>query len=101
MLDELALAHHITGLSTYTPDGRFLIGKAGPYEGFYVASGCCGTGVSASGGIGASLASVVLGQTPDIDLADFRPERFGSIDPYHIGFRQRCAAARAGKLRRG
>ena len=101
MLDELALAHHITGLSTYTPDGRFLIGKAGPHEGFFVAGGCCGTGVSASGGIGASLASVVLGQTPDIDLADFRPDRFGSIDPYHVGFRDRCAAARAGKLRRG
>jgi len=101
MLDELALAHHITGLSTYTPDGRFLLGKAGDHDGFFVASGCCGTGVSASGGIGASLASLVLGQHPDIELADFRPARFGTLDPYHLDFRQRCAAARAGKLRRG
>ena len=100
-LDQLEFAHHITGLSTYTPDGRFLIGRAGSLEGFFVACGCCGTGVSASGGIGASLASVVLGQKPDVDLADYRPERFGEIDPHDPGFRERCAAARAGKLRRG
>jgi len=100
-LDRLPLAHHITGLSTYTPDGRFLIGRAGPHEGFFVAGGCCGTGVSASGGIGEALASVVLGETPPVDLADFRPDRFGGIDPYGEAFRERCAAARAGKLRRG
>ncbi len=91
----------ITGLSTYTPDGRFLLGKAGDHDAFFVAGGCCGTGVSASGGIGASMASVVLGEEPAIDLTDFRPERFGGLDPYHPDFRQRCAAARAGKLRLG
>lgn len=100
-LDELPLAHHIAGLSTYTPDGRFLIGRAGPHEGFYVAGGCCGTGVSASGGIGAAVASLVLGETPDIDLADYRPDRFGAVDPYGEAFRERCAEARAGKLRHG
>jgi len=98
-LDALPFAHHITGLSTYTPDGRFLIGKAGPDDGFYVAGGCCGTGVSASGGIGASLASMVLGEESDIDLADYRPDRFGAVDPFSTDFRARCAAARAGKLR--
>jgi 4-methylaminobutanoate oxidase (formaldehyde-forming) len=98
-LDQLPFAHHITGLSTYTPDGRFLIGRAGPLEGFYVAGGCCGTGVSASGGIGAAVASLVLGEAPDIDVADYRPDRFGAVDPYGEAFRERCAAARAGKLR--
>ena len=100
-LDSLPLAHHITGLSTYTPDGRFLLGRAGALDGFYVAGGCCGTGVSASGGIGASIASLVLGETPEIDLADFAPDRFGPIQPYASEFRERCAAARAGKLRLG
>jgi 4-methylaminobutanoate oxidase (formaldehyde-forming) len=100
-LDTLPLAHHITGLSTYTPDGRFLLGRAGALDGFYVAGGCCGTGVSASGGIGASMASLVLGETPAIDLADYAPDRFGRIEPYASEFRERCAAARAGKLRLG
>lgn len=99
-LDALPLAHHIAGLSTYTPDGRFLIGQAG-LDGFYVAGGCCGTGVASSGGIGAAVASLVVGERPEIDLADFAPDRFGAIDPYGAAFRQRCAAARATKLRLG
>ena len=99
-LDSLPLAHHITGLSTYTPDGKFILGRAGDVEGFYVAGGCCGTGVSASGGIGASIASLVLGEEPAVDLAAYRPDRFGAIDPYSAEFRERCAAARAGKSRR-
>ncbi len=100
-LDVLPLAHHITGLSTYTPDGRFLIGRAGPLSGFYVAGGCCGNGIAASGGIGACIADLVLGQRVPIDLSDFAPGRFGAIEPYSDGFRARCAAARAGKLRLG
>lgn len=100
-LDRLPLAHHITGLSTYTPDGRFLLGRAGPHEGFFVAGGCCGTGVAASGGIGEAVAGEVLGEPGPVDLSDYRPDRFGEIDPTGEAFRERCAAARAGKLRRG
>ncbi|HKO67272.1 MAG TPA: FAD-binding oxidoreductase [Burkholderiaceae bacterium] len=100
-LDALPLAHHITGLSTYTPDGRFLIGQSGALEGFYIAGGCCGTGVSASGGIGAAVANLVMGEPADVDVSDFAPERFGAIDPYSAAFRERCAAARASKLRLG
>jgi 4-methylaminobutanoate oxidase (formaldehyde-forming) len=99
-LDAMPLAHHITGLSTYTPDGKFIIGPAGRLKGFYVAGGCCGTGVSCSGGIGAAVASDILGIDPPADLTPFRPERFGAIDPYDPAFRQRCADARAGKSRR-
>ena len=99
-LDEMPLAHHITGLSTYTPDGKFILGKAGEVEGFYVAGGCCGTGVSASGGIGEAIADAILGRPPRVDLTPFRPERFGGFDPYAAEFRERCAAARAGKSRR-
>lgn len=99
-LDELPIAHHIAGFSTYTPDGRFLLGALEGLPRCFVASGCCGTGVSASGGIGAAIAALVLGQAPFVDLAPFRPERFGSVDPYDAAFRARCAAARAGKSRR-
>lgn len=98
-LDDLPFAHHITGLSTYTPDGHFILGRAGDVAGFLVAGGCCGAGVSASGGIGAALASLVLGEEPAVDLTDFRPDRFGTIDPYDLAFRESCAAARASKLR--
>lgn len=99
-LDEMPLAHHITGLSTYTPDGKFILGRAGAIDGFLVAGGCCGTGVSASGGIGEAVASLVLGREPRVDLSAFDPHRFGAIDPFDPAFRERCAAARAGKSRR-
>jgi 4-methylaminobutanoate oxidase (formaldehyde-forming) len=100
-LDTLPLAHHISGLSTYTPDGRFLIGRGGTLEGFYIAGGCCGTGVSASGGIGAAVAALVMREPAEFDLGDFAPDRFGAVDPYGTAFRERCAAARASKLRLG
>jgi 4-methylaminobutanoate oxidase (formaldehyde-forming) len=99
-LDDLGIAHHIAGLSTYTPDGRFLIGPVGPVAGFIVASGCCGTGVSASGGIGEAVADLVLGMPAKIDPAPFRPDRFGSVDPYDPAFQRRCAMARGDKSRR-
>jgi 4-methylaminobutanoate oxidase (formaldehyde-forming) len=57
--------------------------------------------VSCSGGIGAALAALVLGEAPAVDLTDFDAERFGPIDPHSPAFRERCAAARAGKLRLG
>ena len=96
-LDELPLAHHITGLSTYTPDGRFILGPGGAVRGFFVASGCNGTGVSASGGIGEALASLVLQKVPPVELSSFDPARFAGVDPFDPAFRDRCAAARAGK----
>ena len=96
-LDELPLAHHITGLSTYTPDGRFILGEAGPVRGFFVASGCNGTGVSCSGGIGEALASLVLRRPPPVALTAFDPARFAGIDPFDPAFRDKCAAARSGK----
>lgn len=101
LLDEFEFAHHIAGLSVYTPDGLFAIGAFDGVAGFAVAGGCCGTGVSASGGIGRMVADIVLGRTPAIDPAPFRPDRFGAIDPFAAEFRARCAAARGAKGRRG
>jgi len=98
-IDRLAFAHHIAGLSTYTPDGRFVIGAHPRLAGYLVASGCCGTGVSASGGIGQLVSDLLLGRTPLVDPAPFRPDRFGTVDPRSDAFRANCAAARAGKTR--
>jgi len=98
-LDELNLAHHVAGLSTYTPDGRFLLGAAGA-SGHFVASGCCGNGVSASGGIGEALADLVLGLPPKHELAPFDPARFDVADPFAPEFLAACAAARSAKSRR-
>ncbi len=92
---------YVAGLSTYTPDGALVLGAVPGIEGFIAAAGCCGSGVALSGGIGAAVSDLALGDMPRFDLAPFDPARFGRVDPFDAGFRERCAAARAAKSRAG
>jgi len=91
---------YVAGLSAYTPDGSILLGPVPGVSGFLTAAGCCGSGVALSGGIGATMSDLVLGNEPTCDITPFDPGRFGRVDPYGAEFRDRCAAARAAKTRR-
>ncbi|RFC69396.1 MULTISPECIES: NAD(P)/FAD-dependent oxidoreductase [Mesorhizobium] len=97
-IDEWRFAHHIAGLTMYTPDGKFLLGRPKGSSGVIIAGGCCGSGLAASGGFGSVIAAIVTGQPTDIDTSIYDPNRFGPVDPYSLDFRERCAAAR---LRKG
>jgi sarcosine oxidase subunit beta len=99
-VDELQFKHHLAGITTYTPDGRFLIGAIAGVENLFVAAGCCGTGLSCAGGIGRLVCDLVLERTPDVNAAQFNPNRFASDDPRSADFVARCVAARATKGRR-
>lgn len=96
-LDEIGLRSYVAGASTYTPDGLFLAGQASELMGLFVASGCCGSGIAASGGYGELVASLALGKRPAIAAAPFAPDRFGAVEPFDPGFRAHCAQARARK----
>lgn len=96
-LGEVEIHHYISGPSCYTPDGKYLIGEAPNLEGVYLASGCCGAGVAISGGLGNSIAELVMGLKPSIDLSSFAPDRFGSFDSYDNTFLERCARSRSMK----
>lgn len=98
-IDTWGFAHHVTGLSNYTPDGKFLVGTVPGIEQFVVAGGCCGAGIAASGGFGQVVSDLVAGHDATIDISRYRPERFGFVDPSSEAFRERCAAARAAKSR--
>lgn len=97
-LPELAIQSYITGPSTYTPDGLFVLGAAPGVEGLLLATGCCGAGIAASGGIGRAVAALAAHQTPPFDLSPFQPGRFGAVDPFDPVFRRRCEQARSGKV---
>lgn len=97
-LDALHFVRFMAGLSAYTPDGEFVLGPAPGATRFFVAAGCCGSGIACSGGIGLAVAEAALGRAPSFDLAPFRPDRFGVIEPFAPAFRERCAASRSGKL---
>lgn len=96
-IDEWRFSHHIAGLCTYTPDGKYAIGPFSTVRGFMIATGCSGGGVAASGGIGRLVAELLAGQAPFVDPIPFRPDRFGVVDPASSEFRTACSAARAGK----
>jgi len=96
-LNHVAIEHYISGPSAYTPDGKQLIGNVSGLEGVYLASGCCGIGVAISGGVGSSIASLVMNDQCEIDLTDYDPKRFGDFNPYDEIFLQQCALSRSNK----
>ena len=96
-IDDVGIRGYVAGVSTYTPDGLFLAGPVPGIAGLYVAGGCCGAGVAASGGLGQTLAAMALGEEPGVDPAPFALDRFGPVDPRSREFRARCVAARSGK----
>ncbi|ALG73062.1 hypothetical protein VY88_14175 [Azospirillum thiophilum] len=96
-LFQVGIAHYVSGLSTYTADGRFVLGPVPEVEGLFMATGCCGAGIAASGGIGRSVAASVLGRPEPVELSPFAPGRLGAVDPFSPALRDACAAARSGK----
>lgn len=69
-------AEHRGGLFTMSPDGHFLVGPAPRIEGFWLATGCNGSGFSMASGIGRALAEWIVGGTPPFDLSSLSPARF-------------------------
>lgn len=96
-LRTLGIAHYITGPSNYTDDGQLLLGRSPAIEGLLVATGCNGSGITFSGGVGRLLAELILGQTPFLAPEQFNPARRGAFDPFAPAFLAACAATRAGK----
>lgn len=94
---EMEIAHCISGISTYTPDGSLTMGKSKKIEGLYIATGCSGAGVATSGGYGRIIAELIYDLPLFTDIDSFSLERFGNIDPYSEAFRQSCADARSNK----
>jgi 4-methylaminobutanoate oxidase (formaldehyde-forming) len=98
-ISDIRLESYMDGLSTYTPDGQFILGAIDGIPGLYVAGGCFGSGVMASGGVGDALADLILNGKSRYDLTPFKPKRFGHVDPTDSEFQARCASARAGKAK--
>lgn len=94
---DLGIAHYVAGPSCYVPDAMFVAGPVAGVPGFFAATGCCGAGVAAGGGIGRLVSEQILGVDTFVDGSYFDPLRFGAIDPFDAAFQQRCADARSNK----
>ncbi len=96
-LEEVEIAHTITGFSTYTSDSNFILGPVKELEGFYVATGCVGAGVAMSGGFGRAMAEYISGAEPFTNVEAHRPDRMGEFDAYSDEFLAQCSASRSNK----
>ena len=96
-MERLGIAHYITGPSNYTPDGQPIVGASGTIAGLLVATGCNGSGITYSGGVGRLIAELICGETPFVDASRLNPARALHTDPFSPAFLQTCAHARATK----
>ncbi len=94
---DVAIQHYVAGVSTYTPDGLFVMGGMPQIKGFLAATGCSGAGVAVSGGMGRIISELILGEDTFSDIRPFRIDRFGQVDVLSETFRQQCANARSNK----
>ena len=101
---RLALPHYAAGLTTYTPDGQYLVGcmagDASPSN-YTVLSGCNGSGISSAGGLGSLAARCALGLQEEEEEGDTSPTRSTLQNLPAVGseeFQRLCSNARASKF---
>lgn len=119
-IDSLQLQHYSAGMSTYTVDGQYIVGGLVNVPGFFVATGCNGSGLSAAGGIGHHLANHIdciyrhlyaegstrswkhalsFARSQDDFARRYDPERHNATESFFSeAFRERCAMSRSKKF---
>lgn len=83
VLGRLEVAEYKRGLTTFAPDGNYLIGPVPDIENLYVATGCASLGIAGSAAVGRWLANWVSTEDPGEDLSHVDLQRFGdrAFDP--------------------
>ena len=76
-LPGLEVAEYSQGVTSFAPDGGYLIGPVPQVEGLFTASACAALGIAGSAAVGRWLAGWVLDGDPGEDLAEFGLGRFG------------------------
>jgi glycine/D-amino acid oxidase-like deaminating enzyme len=72
------VAEHRGGLFTMSSDGRFAVGPVPGVPGFWVASGCNGSGFSSSPALGEALAAWITSGAAPPGMMALAPDRFGA-----------------------
>jgi len=77
VLKELEISAYKRGLTTFAPDGAYLIGPVPGIDNLFVATGCAALGIAGSAAVGRWLASWVTRDDPGEDLSSVSLVRFG------------------------
>ncbi len=75
-LDGATVQEERGGVFTMTADGMLMVGPAAGVRGFWMATGCNGTGFSLSSGVGYYLAEWITTGSTSIDMSLLDPNRF-------------------------
>jgi len=82
-LAGVRMLRHYHGFRPFCPDHLPVIGHDPRAPGLWHAAGHEGAGIGLGPGTGKLLAQALAGDTPDLPLDPFRPERFESLDDSH------------------
>src|SRR5215210_2735379 len=77
VLEGMGIAAYKRGLTTFAPDGAYLIGPVPHVEGLFAATGCSALGIAGSAAVGEWLAGWIARGDPGEDLSSVGLERFG------------------------
>ena len=77
ILKDLEIAEYRRGMTTFAPDGAYLIGPVPDIDRLYLATGCAALGIAGSAAVGRWLAKWVIDGNPGEDLTIFSHQRFG------------------------
>jgi len=75
------MLRHYHGFRPFCPDHLPVIGHDPRAPGLWHAAGHEGAGIGLGPGTGKLLAQALAGETPDMALDPFRPERFDEANP--------------------
>ena len=78
ILKDLEIAEYRRGITTFAPDGAYLIGPVPGIDRLYLATGCAALGIAGSPAVGRWLANWIINGDPGEDLAMFSHQRFGA-----------------------
>ncbi len=78
ILKDLKITEYRHGMTTFAPDGAYLIGPVPGIDRLYLATGCAALGIAGSPAIGRWLARWIIDGDPGEDLTIFSHQRFGS-----------------------
>jgi sarcosine oxidase subunit beta len=93
-INQLGLVHHVSGISSYSPDALPVLGAPPQINNLTLVSGCSGAGIAYSGGIAKyAVQHILTGQLP----ASLNMNRFNGGCAYDDHFRQTCLQARSQK----
>ena len=78
ILGDLGIAERIQGLTTFAPDGSYLLGPVPGVAGLFLATGCAALGIAGSAAVGQWMSKWMLEGSPATNLSRFGLERFGA-----------------------